>query len=65
MSATAMLMKEIETLPLEYVEEVLNFTLFLKKRKNIEKVNKISIEDAYGIFKGINTNCEREEDDRI
>ena len=65
MTTTAMLIKEIETLPLEFVEEVLDFTLFLKKRRNIEQIKKISIEDAYGIFKGINTHFEREEEDRI
>ena len=35
MTATAMLMKEIESLPQECVEELLDFAIFLKKRKNI------------------------------
>ena len=66
MTAAAMLIKEIETLPEESVAEVLDFTIFLKRRKNLEKlVTRISIEDAYGIFKGINTHFEREEEDRI
>ena len=59
MTAAVMLMKEIETLPEESVAEVLDFTIFLKKRKKIEKqANRISIENAYGIFKGINTHFE-------
>jgi len=65
MTTTAMLMKEIESLPQECIEELLDFTIFLKKRKNIEQTKKISIEDAYGIFHGINTHFEREEEDRI
>jgi hypothetical protein len=35
MTTTAMLMKEIESLPQECIEELLDFTIFLKKRKNI------------------------------
>jgi len=35
MTAAAILMKEIESLPQEYVEEVLDFTIFLKRRKHI------------------------------
>jgi hypothetical protein len=50
MTTATMLMREIETLPDESVAEVLE--------------NKISIEDAYGIFKGIDTHFEREEEDR-
>jgi hypothetical protein len=65
MTATAMLMKEIETLPQDCVEEVLDFTIFLKKRKCIEPPRRISIEDAYGIFKGIDTHFERDEEDRV
>ena len=37
MTAIAMLMKEIESLPQECVEELLHFTIFLKKRKNIRQ----------------------------
>ena len=65
MTTTAMLIKEIETLPQEYIEEVLDFAIFLKKRKGTAQTKRISIEDAYGIFKGINTHFEREEEDRI
>jgi hypothetical protein len=65
MTSTAILIKEIETLPEESVAEVLDFTIFLKRRKNLERqANRISIEDAYGIFKGIDTHFEREEEDR-
>ena len=38
MTATAILMKEIESLPQECVEEVLDFTIFLKRRKHIGQV---------------------------
>jgi len=65
MTATALLMKEIETLPEESVGEVLDFVVFLKKRRNTTQTKKISIEDAYGIFRGIDTHFERDEDDRI
>jgi hypothetical protein len=65
MTTAAMLMKEVETLPQEYVEQILDFTIFLKKKKSLEKSARISIEDAYGIFKGINTSFEREEEDRV
>ena len=66
MTIAAMLMKEIETLPEEFAAEVLDYTIFLKKRKNLEKsAGKISIEDAYGIFKGIDTHFKRDEEDRI
>jgi len=65
MTATAMLMKEIETLPEESVTEALDFIIFLKKRRKEKSASKISIEDAYGIFKGIDTHFEREEEDRI
>jgi len=37
MTTTAMLMKEIESLPQEWVEEVFDFTISLKKRKNTGK----------------------------
>ena len=38
MMTTAMLMKEIESLPQECLEEVFDFTIFLKKRRNIGQV---------------------------
>jgi hypothetical protein len=65
MTATAMLMKEIETLPEESVAEALDFIVFLKKKKNAKQTSKISIEDAYGIFKGIDTHFDRDEEDRV
>jgi hypothetical protein len=66
MTTATMLMREIETLPDESVAEVLDFVVFLKKRRKAAKsLNKISIEDAYGIFKGIDTHFEREEEDRV
>ena len=69
MTATAMLMKEIETLPEESVAEALNFIIFLKNKSfEISKEKRISIENAYGIFKdlkGMDTAIERDEDDRL
>jgi len=66
MTATAVLMQEIETLPEESVIEVLNFVVFLKNKSfEISKPKRISIEDAYGIFrdlKGMDTTIERDED---
>ena len=61
---TATLIKEIETLPEKFHAEALDFIAFLKgKDKPGKKI--ATIEDAYGIFKGINTDFEREEEDRI
>ena len=63
-----MLMKEIETLPEEFMAEALDFIVFLKKRRGITQTKKISIEDAYGIFKdlkGMDTTIEREDADRV
>jgi len=65
MTTATMLMKEIETLPEEYTAEALDFIVFLKNRKNISQAKKISIDDAYGIFKGIDTHFERDEEDRV
>jgi hypothetical protein len=65
MTTTAMLMKEIETLPEESVSEALDFIIFLKRKKYTKQTKKISIEDAYGIFKGIDTHFERDEEDRV
>jgi hypothetical protein len=65
MTTATMLMKEIETLPEESMAEALDFIVFLKKRRSIKQTKKISIEDAYGIFKGIDTHFERDEEDRI
>jgi len=65
MTTATMLMKEIETLPEECTAEALDFIVFLKNRKNINQPKKISIEDAYGIFKGIDTHFDRDEEDRV
>jgi hypothetical protein len=66
MTTATMLMKEIETLPEESMAEALDFIAFLKKRNGIKQTRKISsIGDAYGIFKGIDTHFERDEEDRI
>ncbi|MDR3001840.1 MAG: DUF2281 domain-containing protein [Fibromonadaceae bacterium] len=69
MTTAAMLMKEVETLPEESVAEALNFIIFLKNKPfEIPKKERISIENAYGIFKdlkGMDTTIEREEEDRL
>ena len=64
MVAAATLMKEIETLSEESVAEALDFIVFLKSKEK-PRATKMSIEDAYGIFKGIDTHFEREEEDRV
>ena len=64
MAMTATLMKEIEKLPDDFAAEVLDFIVFLKSKEK-PKTGKIPIESAYGIFKGIDTNFEREEEDRV
>jgi hypothetical protein len=67
MTTSAMLMQEIETLPEEAATEVLDFVVSLKKKRKTAKTttNGISIENAYGIFKGIDTHFERDEEDRV
>jgi hypothetical protein len=71
MTTAATLMKEIETLPEEYMTEALNFILFLKNKSNIEppKRGRISIKEARGIFSDmrgkIDSTIEREEEDRV
>jgi hypothetical protein len=58
MTTATMLMKEIETLPEESMAEDIE----------IPKPKRISIEDAYGIFKdmkGLDATIEREDEDRI
>ena len=66
MATTAMLMREIETLPEESVAEALDFVVFLKNKSfEVHKPERISIEDAHGIFrdlKGMDTTIERDED---
>ena len=66
MKTAAILMKEIETMTEETAIEILDYAMFLKsKYASEQKNNCIAIKDAYGIFKGINTRFERDEDDRI
>jgi len=66
MTTTALLMKEIETMPEETATQLLDFAVFLKsKHPSTKPHNKISIKDAYGIFKGIDTHFERDENDRV
>jgi hypothetical protein len=69
MTATAMLMREIETLPQEYVPEAISFVSFLKSRPvEVPKQKRISIKEARGIFRelqGMDTAIEREEEDRL
>ena len=62
-------MRELETMPEGTATEVLDFAMFLK-RKNVstQPNHRISIKDAYGIFKdlqGMDTTIERDEEDRI
>ena len=69
MAMAATLMKEIETLPEEFVAEALNYIIFLKNKPYENPAHKrISIKDAHGIFKdlkGMDTTIEREEDERV
>jgi hypothetical protein len=66
MTTTAMLLREIETMPEEAAVEVLDFAMFIKSKKTPARpYNRIAIQDAYGIFKelkGMDTAIEREED---
>jgi hypothetical protein len=62
MTAAAMLMREIETLPEEAVAETLDFVLFLRARKSANTFSKPKMKSMFGAFPGINTNVEREED---
>ena len=66
MTTAAMLKREIERLPEESMAEALDFVRFLRNKPiRASNPSNISIEDAYGIFKGIDTHFEREEDDRV
>ena len=66
MTNTAILIREIETMPEETVVEVLDFAMFLKERHTHKKEpQRKSLKDAYGIFKGIDTHFDRDEDDRV
>jgi hypothetical protein len=70
MTTTALLLREIETMPEEAAAQVLDFAMFIKSRHTLAQPVKTrnvtvpSIKDAYGIFKGIDTHFERDEDDR-
>ena len=53
-------------MPEESAVQVLDFAMFLKsKHASVSQKQRIAVKDAYGIFKGINTHFERDEDDRI
>jgi hypothetical protein len=66
MTANATLLKEIETMPEETAVELLDFAKFLKGKQTLSKQpHRIATKDAYGIFKGINTHFERDENDRV
>jgi hypothetical protein len=74
MTATAILKREIETMPEEAAIEVLDFAMFIKGRHTLAQptgtvnLNVPMIKDAYGIFKelkGMDTTIERDEEDRI
>jgi len=65
MTATAMLMKEIEALPEECVAEALDFVLFLRTRKANNIPKKMKVKSMFGAFPGINTYVERDEEDRV
>jgi len=69
MTATAQLLREIETMPEETVVEVLDFAMFLKGKQTLSKqLHRIATKDAYGIFKdlkGMDTTIERDEEDRM
>jgi peroxiredoxin len=62
MTAAAMLMKEIETLPEESVTELLDFALFLRTKKTINMPAMPKRKSMFGAFPSINTTIEREED---
>jgi len=72
MTTTALLLREIETMPEETVTQVLDFATYLKSKHPSARpagtVNVPSIKDAYGIFrdlKGMDTTIERDEEDRV
>ena len=69
MITTAILKKELETLPEGAAAAVLDFVRFMKKKHTLMQPEQIiSIKDAYGIFKdlkGMDTTIERDEEDRL
>jgi hypothetical protein len=70
MTTSAILLREIETMPKEAAAEVLDFAMFIKGKHIPAQSynNSIAIQDAYGIFKelkGMDTTIERDEEDRV
>jgi hypothetical protein len=71
MRTSTLLLKEIEALPEETAVEVLDFARFLRSKQTpVQPMGTVNlavpaIKDAYGIFKGIDTHFERDEDDRV
>ena len=66
MTANALLIREIESMPEETAVEVLDFARYLSsKQTQTQPHTRIAIKDAYGIFRGIDTHFERDEDDRV
>jgi hypothetical protein len=71
MTTTDLLLREIKAMPEETAAQVLDFAMFLKSKHTqaqpivTDKSTVPSIKDAYGIFKGIDTHFERDEDDRV
>ena len=65
MVTTATLMKEVASLPDEYAPEVLDFMLFIQRRKPAVAPPKPKVKSMYGAFRGLDPKFEREEDDRV
>ncbi|MDR2575839.1 MAG: DUF2281 domain-containing protein [Treponema sp.] len=71
MTTAALLLREIEAMPEETAVQVLDFAKFLRSKHTSVQLERTAnltvpeIKDAYGIFKGINTHFERDEDDRV
>ena len=74
MTTSAILLRELETMPEEVAAQVLDFTMFIKSRHTSPQPIKTartsvpSIKDAHGIFKdlkGMDTTIERDEEDRV
>ena len=65
MTAATMLMKEIESLPEEDVAGALDFVLFLRTKRANNMPKKPKVKSMFGAFPGINTNIERDEEDRV
>jgi hypothetical protein len=67
MTVTSQLLSEIESLPAEYEQDVVNFISSLRDRPTFSGKRGVSVEGAYGILRGmgIDSNIERDEGDRI